>query len=168
MSSQNNYDVRKLRMDDITILNAQITNKPELSALQKGEFQFAVEHKFELATYFEGKSIRLIQSSTVETLDNKTQKPIQITAKFDIAYFFFLENFNDIFAADPEVIEDNIASSLINICYSTSRGIMFTRCQGTVMKNLIIPILPTDEILNFKKEVLSTEPKKSSKKKSKK
>lgn len=167
MISQSNYDVKKLRLDDITIISAQITNKPELTALQKGEFKFSIQHSFELATYLEGKSMRLIQSSKVETLD-KSEKPIDVTAKFDIAYFFFLENFSDVFDESPQVIEDNISTSIINICYSTSRGIIFTRCQGTIMKNLILPVLPTDEKLNFEKEFFHSEPEKKIKKKHKK
>lgn len=155
MPSQNNYDVRLVRLDEITILNAQINNKPGWVSLPKEQFKSYLTHNFELATNFAINSLRLVHTANIEMSNKETDSPLAVTGKFGIAYFFSIENFKDIFDEEIEdIIADNIATSLINICYPTSRGIIFTRCQGTIMKDLILPILPTDEIAKFQKELI--------------
>ena len=89
MNNQSNYDIRLVRIDDITIVNAQINNESKLTILPKEKYLFGITYKFEIATNFEGKRVRIIQSCDIETLSKETNSSIGVTGKFDIAFFSF-------------------------------------------------------------------------------
>jgi len=163
MASQNNFNARVLRLDDITILNAQIANKVEHGILPKKQAQFSLAHKFEIATNMDSKGLRVVHSVEIEMIDKGKPREVVNTGTFEIGYYFKLDNFKDVFDIEPDFIQDNITIPLINVSYSTSRGIIFTRCLGTVMENLIMPILNPSDVMQMEKENI-TQPKKISKK----
>ena len=79
---------------------------------------------------------------------------MEVSGRFDIAYFFGVENLEKL-VNDGEgfLINPDLLSSLANIAYSTSRGIIYTRCQGTILKKVILPILSTQKLV----EILQTQ-----------
>lgn len=154
MSNQDNFDIRKARIEDISIVNAQINNETELIALPKEKYIYNIGYSFEVALNFEIKKLRIVHFCDVKVCRVEDKEPIAINAKFDIAYYFVFQNFDELFENPDIEVKEHIVTSLINIVYPTSRGILFTRCQGTILKNLILPILPTDEIKKFEKEFL--------------
>ena len=168
MASQDNFNPRLLRLDEITILNAQIINKSDWTNLPKEQSKFSLSHKFEIATNIEGKGLRLIHTVNIEMINKEKPTDSVNTGTFDIGYYFTLDNYKDVFDKEPEIINDNISVGLINVSYSTSRGIIFTRCLGTVMKNLIMPILNPADIAQFEKEKITPLKKVSKRQKAKK
>lgn len=75
---------------------------------------------------------------------------LDITSKYSIVFLFSIQNLpalavvkdNELTSVDQEML-----SSLLNIAYSTSRGILYTRFLGTVLEGIILPVLSTADLL---------------------
>ncbi len=148
MSEKKKFDVNQLKLEDIVITNARIDNNTGLTTLDKNKYIFDIAHSFDIAFNTEKNLLRVVSSSIIKTLEKQGEKEVKINANFDIAFFFKLET-------EMEIEDAGLLVSVANIAYSTSRGIIFTRCQGTIFKSIILPIFSSDkliEVLKSKKD----------------
>jgi hypothetical protein len=77
--------------------------------------------------------------------DNKVQ-----LANFQIDFHFKvekLENFYSINAENKPVFSGLLIATLLGICVSTSRGIIFEKCNNNGIENLLIPIVSPQKML---------------------
>lgn len=158
MSNKSLFNVDLVKVDNIVITNARIQNNTEITSLERNLYEFDITHSFGAAVGIEQKKMRVVFSCQVKTLNRETKSEIGINANFDIAFFFIVENLTELVGNGPE-FESNadLIISLSNIAYSTSRGIIFTRCQGTIMKSLMLPIMSTDKIIEMYRNKESAE-----------
>lgn len=152
MNNSSLFNIDLIKLDQIIVTNATINNPSQLSILENGKHEFQLTYNFLFGHKIEEKKFRLIFSCETKTL-NEHKEEIKVSAKFDIAFLFSVENLNDLITrksdSDPFLINNDLITSLANLAYSTSRGIIFTKCQGTIMKNLIIPILSTQKVIEI-------------------
>jgi hypothetical protein len=139
-------DIELLRIDEIVINNAAIENNTELSFLEKDKYYFEINYNFSAGINPSQKKVRVIINYNISTFLNSNEK-IDINGKFEIAYFFSVENLLN--TGEEIEINPDLASSLANIAYSTSRGIIYTRCQGTILQKLILPVTSTKRLVDM-------------------
>lgn len=145
------FDISLIKIDEIVITNAGIDNDTELVFLDKGNHYFDIKYGFTPGININKKKFRIIFSCDINTF-NKSDEPIAIKGRFEIAFLFNVENLESLTTFTENeglVIDPDFVSSLSNIVYSTSRGIIYTRCQGTILKNLILPIISTTDLLKM-------------------
>ncbi len=148
MSNNDNFDIELLKIDEIIILNALIENNTDLSHLESEKYYFDISYGFSPAISVNQKKIRVIFTCNIKLL-TLTNEPIDIKGRFELAYFFELENLEKLVNLENTIeINSDLITSLANISYSTSRGIIYTRCQGTILKKLILPIISTKKLLD--------------------
>lgn len=79
----------------------------------------------------------------IETESSEEQE--EALAKFDLVYLFEVQNLQAILKESEDVgdikAKMNLIMAISAISFSTSRGILMTRLQGTVMKDYILPII---------------------------
>lgn len=152
MNSLSTFNIDLIIMDQIQITNASINNEAQLSTLEKGKHEFKLTYNFLLGHNILEKKFRIIFSCEIKTFGEDSNE-ININAKFDIAFLFTVENLEGLIikTEDSEVftIDNDLITSLANLSYSTSRGIIYTKCQGTILKSVIIPILSTQNLLEI-------------------
>lgn len=136
------FDINKVRIEDILITNASIENQDNLSGLEKGQHQFDLTYGFDPALNVEQKRVRFIFNCEIKVLDNN-RNSLGVSAKFAIAFIFVVDNLDELVIKKEEMsdIDGDLMIALANITYSTSRGIIYTRCQGTIIKKIIFPII---------------------------
>jgi hypothetical protein len=139
-------DIELLRIDEIVINNAAIENNTELSFLEKDKYYFEINYNFSAGINPSQKKVRVIINCNISTFLNSNEK-IDINGKFEIAYFFSVEKLLN--TGEEIEINSDLASSLANIAYSTSRGIIYTRCQGTILQKLILPVTSTKRLVDM-------------------
>jgi hypothetical protein len=69
---------------------------------------------------------------------------------FHFQFIYQIENLKELaIAAKKERLEVNTALSnaLASITYSTARGIIFSRLQGTALQNFILPVINTNNLV---------------------
>lgn len=77
----------------------------------------------------------------------------EATGTFHLVFIYQVEGLNNL--AKPRenrFIELNpaLANALSSVTYSTSRGILLTRLQGTALQNFILPIINPNKLLHDK------------------
>ena len=150
MSNENAFDISLVKLDDIAVTNASIKNETKLISLEKSKYTFEFGFDFEIAVSVELKKMRLTFSCNIETLEKESKNKIDISANFQICFYFLIPNLEELIGKGPDfIIRQDVGVSISNLCYSTARGIIYTRCQGTPFRFFILPILPTTDIISM-------------------
>src|SRR5690606_19227267 len=69
-------------------------------------------------------------------------KEVEASGKFGFSFIYKVENFEELITVDNKgtaTFEYGLKNALASITYSTSRGILLTRFQGTVLSSFILP-----------------------------
>ena len=92
------------------------------------------------------------------TIEIKTESKGQTTKEasgyFHLVFIYLVQNLND--AAKPDgknliELHHGLANALSSVTYSTSRGILLTRLQGSALQNLVLPIINPNKLLQNNK-----------------
>ena len=76
----------------------------------------------------------------------ESEKELGLEAKIGLEYHFKVKDIEK-FVDKEEKMELSLAASLINIAYSTSRGIILEKTQNTYFHGIIIPVVDSTKIL---------------------
>ncbi|HLV41163.1 MAG TPA: hypothetical protein VKY37_02700 [Brumimicrobium sp.] len=68
---------------------------------------------------------------------------------FEMIFIYHVENLDSLAKEEDNklIVNGGLSSSLASITYSTSRGILMTRFQGTVLRNFILPVINPNDLL---------------------
>ena len=82
---------------------------------------------------------------------DKSQKPIGIEGEYAIEFNYHIENMDDFLTKKEEqddyIVGDDLGGTIAGISYSTARGIILERTQGTDFNGIIIPVINPKELL---------------------
>jgi hypothetical protein len=149
MSNFDNFNIDLLKINDIVINNAAIENNTKLTQLENDRYFFDIEYGFIPGVKMSEKKVRLIFNCEIKTFSISKEK-IDVQGRFEISFFFEVENLDKLIIPEDEIIVDSgLMETLANITYSTARGIIYTRCQGTILKSLILPVMPTKMLVEM-------------------
>ncbi|WP_043023864.1 hypothetical protein [Fluviicola taffensis] len=107
--------------------------------------------KFDLAFNLEENLIKSDFFIEIKTESKENTNLEEATAKFHFAYIFNVENFKELTVVVDDTnldINGGLANSLASIVYSTTRGILMTRFQGTALADFILPVRDPNELIN--------------------
>ena len=80
------------------------------------------------------------------TAENQEKKEIGLQAEIAIEYHFKIENLESHLNKEDK-LDLALAASLMNISYSTSRGIILEKTQSSYFKGIILPVIDSTKIL---------------------
>lgn len=70
---------------------------------------------------------------------------------FQIQFFVRVENISEYTISrqsEKIVLHSDLGNFIASLTYSTSRGILFSRVMGTALKDFILPVINTDDLLS--------------------
>jgi len=160
------YDGTSLSLENISLVNGAIENPQNKdvaievpTALQ---FGFGFEKKLNVVH----ERILINFQSEIKCVDSNNVF-MGIQALFTIQFLFHIEGLKEyIELKEKEKVYDidpSLHASTLSIAYSTARGIIFNRCLGTVMGNVILPVLDLKSLIDIANGT-PAEPKKDSSK----
>lgn len=139
------YDPLRLSIIEFKIVKGNINAPYEFDSnlIDNYETSMAFGSSFNL----EKKVVKANMGFEIET--KSTSKQEEATVNFDFVYIFKVENLDELLAddADPKDLK-RLMIAIAAISFSTSRGVLLTRLQGTVMKEYILPIIDPVKLLN--------------------
>ncbi|MDC9721979.1 MAG: hypothetical protein PSN34_04300 [Urechidicola sp.] len=139
------YDPLRLRIIEFKIVNGNIKAPYEFddSLIDNYETSMAFGSSFNL----EKKVVKANMGFEIET--KSTSEQDEALVNFDFVYIFEVDNLDELFTegAAPEDLK-RLMTAIAAISFSTSRGILLTRLQGTVMKEYILPIVNPVKLLD--------------------
>lgn len=144
----NLFDIEKVSLDEVIIMNASIENKTNITSFDKKQFLRRFSYGFGAAADIEKNKLKVVFTCEMKTERISDGESIDISGTFEISYTFTVKNLGELASIeDKEIKIDNILLiNLFNLAYSTSRGVIYTRCQGTIVNDFILPILPTSKL----------------------
>lgn len=145
--SANMLKPEKIEIVDFKIIKGQI-NSPFDFEIEKVEgHTFNVD--FELGFNLDDKLIKASFSISVET-KSKQKNVEEATGAFNFDYVFYVDNIEELTKLEKDEVvslHPALGNALASITYSTSRGILMTRFQGTALRNFILPVINPNDLL---------------------
>lgn len=88
----------------------------------------------------------------IKAITNSEKKNAQeAEGFFHIAFFFEVDNLEELAAIGPDKriqVHSKLANAIASISYSTARGIILSRFQGTALKDFVLPVIDPNTLIN--------------------
>jgi hypothetical protein len=151
MSDKSIFDPEKLSILDFKFVKGQVET-PEDFDVTKIEGHH-LENSLLLATDMSQNLIKADFNIEIKT-DSQGQNIEEATGSFHLVFVYKVDNLEELANwENPNILELNpvLGNALASITYSTARGIMLTRLQGTAFMDFILPIINPNKLLHHKK-----------------
>ena len=144
------YDIDAVKLEEITIVNASIENEEGVSVLNK-DSGFDIQFKVTPGVNIAIKKVRIIFSCGIQAFKDESRvEKLNVKGNFEVSLIFGVDNLADLAKTTENGLVDvspDLIAGLSNIAYGTSRGIIYTRCLGTVLGKIILPVISTPKLL---------------------
>lgn len=138
-----------IHMTSLNVYKASVETSDEYLDSPLEINNIGVEYAQQSALNIDDKAIRIRLEIRLNPVDEE-KKSIGINAGYGIEFHFEVENLEDFLSdeEDEKKINGVLAGTLMGIAYSTARGIIFDRTQGTFFKGVILPVIDPKELVN--------------------
>jgi len=144
-------DPDKLTLTEFKLIKGQV-DTPEYFDVNKiagNDIENSLQFSFKLDD-------KLVKTDfTIELKTNsKGANAEEATSSFHLVFIFKVENIEQLTTKTEKnssiKFSTSLGNALSSIVYSTSRGILLTRLQGTAFQNFILPIINPNKLLSKK------------------
>ncbi len=151
MSDNNNiFNPEKISIVEFKMVKGQVDVPEEFeSSNVKG---YHLDNSLQLGFNLDEKLVKADFTIEIKT-ESKGQIDKEAIGYFHLVFIYHVENLNDLAKPDDKnLIELHpvLANALSSVTYSTSRGILITRLQGTALENFVLPIINPNKLLHKK------------------
>ncbi|WEK36985.1 MAG: hypothetical protein P0Y53_05670 [Candidatus Pseudobacter hemicellulosilyticus] len=148
--SAGQFDVEQISIEQITITKAYIDNEAEGLIFPKDAF-FDFSYDINTSANLEEQKMRASFVCKIAVYEDAAmQNKMEIGGHFEIAYIFLIQNLEEIsieYENDLVTVPEDLIESIYSIIYSTSRGILYSKCLGTVLDNVVLPVISTPKLI---------------------
>jgi hypothetical protein len=142
-------DPAKIHIVDTRVLNGQIDAPFEfhITKVKGHNYQLG----FELSFNLEDKNA-LAQLRVQVTTESEEKVAKEATGAFLIAFVYHIENLDELVKQTKKEglsIDGALGNALASITYSTTRGILMTRFNGTALQNTVMPVISPNDLLEM-------------------
>ena len=138
----------KIHLQSFKILSAEMKS-PYFFDAEKIE-RFETNTEFDLAFNFDDCMVKSDIKIMVNSISEENTNEEEASANFHLAFIFYVENFKDLAVVvkdDTLELKGGLANALASIVYSTTRGILMTRFQGTALADFILPVIDPNALI---------------------
>jgi len=110
---------------------------------------FNLDIDFNMGFNLEQKVIRADLMVDIKTQSSEEQEE-EAAGHFDFTFVYTVHNLEQLANKNKEgeiLMHGYLGNALASITYSTSRGILMTRFQGTALQNFILPVINPNDLL---------------------
>jgi hypothetical protein len=148
MSDNQLFDPEKLSIIEFKFIKGQV-DTPEDFIIDKVEGH-QLENTLQLAFNLEEKLVKADFTVEIKTASNNANSK-ESTGSFHLIFIYRIENLEELAKPDKNNLLDlhpALGNALSSITYSTSRGILLTRLQGTALQSFVLPIINPNKLLH--------------------
>ena len=150
MSDNQIFEAEKLSILEFKFLKDQV-DTPEDFVIEK-VIEYKIENSLQLAFNLEEKLSKV--DFSIEITTNCGDPNVkEASGSFHLVYVYKVENLEELTVLNKSnliEVQAVLTNALSSITYSTSRGILFLRLQGTALQNFMLPIINPNKLLNNK------------------
>lgn len=151
MSDNNNlFDPEKISIIEFKMLKGQI-DAPEDFEISNVNGHL-LDQSLQLGFNLDEKLVKADFTVEIKT-ESSGQNIHEAAGNFHLIFIYQVENLSDLAKPDDnQLIElhPGLANALSSVTYSTSRGVLLTRLQGTALQNFVLPIINPNQLLHKK------------------
>jgi hypothetical protein len=147
MFDQVQLQPEKIHLREFRILRGQIASPADLKMKYIKSYRSDVG--FEMAFNLEKSLVKADIQIKAQT-DSAGKNKEEAEGFFHIAFFFEVDNMSELaIETKPKHLEihPGLANAIASISYSTARGIILTRFQGTALREFILPVIDPNSLL---------------------
>ena len=146
--SANMLQPDKIEIVDFKIIKGQINSPFDFEIENVEGHTFNVD--FELGFNLDDKLVKTDFSVNVETKSKEGEDIEEAVGAFSFVYVFYVDNIEELTTLEKDqtvTLHPSLGNALASITYSTSRGILMTRFQGTALSDFILPVINPNNLL---------------------
>ncbi len=155
MSEQVKIYPEKIHLLSVRVIKGNIDVGDDFEEGQLASFNIEFDSKEGFG--LDDKLVRIVFTTRI-TAVNEENGVLPLTAEFSLEFIFKIDNLTDYISRfDEEIKNINVhyalGHTLLGIVYSTARGIILTRTQGTVVQEgILLPVIDTSILLKKTEE----------------
>ena len=155
-TQQLRFDPSKASVTNIEIVSFNVDDND--GKFQKtGNSDFHIKFQYSIQ-YSKSDKIIIVKTDIVVENDTSSRVITVIGGRLVVNFYFKIENLNDYLThleGDESQMDVSLAVNLVNVAYSTSRGLFFLKSRDTILEDLILPIVnPMDLIKSQTTELM--------------
>ena len=160
MNEQENRRVNaaEIHLQSVKVINGSISANPDLDPTTISEFK--MDFLTKTGTNVSANLVRIVFTIALTGL-NIEKKNLDVSASYTIDFGFTIDSLER-FVVNSDTsnelfIDSNLGATLMSIVYSTTRGIILTRTQGTIIDGVILPVIDPKTLLNITSQLKQSE-----------
>ena len=155
-TQQLRFDPSKATVANIEIVSFNVDdNDGKYKKTENDNFRVKFQYNIQ---YSKSDKIIIVNTDVDVKCITSSEEITDFGGRLIVNFYFKIENLNDYLTIiDGEVPEMNVnlAVNLVNVAYSTSRGLFFLKSRDTILENLILQIVnPMDLIKSQTTELM--------------
>jgi hypothetical protein len=150
MQDKNIFDPEKIAIEDFKMIKGQV-DAPENFDISK-VVGHELENALQLGFNLKDKLAKADFTITIKT-DSRGGNDTEAKGSFHLIFIFQIENLEELVIPEKNKrlnLNPGLANALSSVTYSTSRGILLIRLQGTALQNFVLPIINPNKLLKNK------------------
>lgn len=150
MQDKNKFDPEKITLIDFKMIKGQV-DTPENFDISKA-VGHQLENSLQLGFNLEDKLAKADFTINLRS-DSKGGNKNEASGNFHLIFIYRIENLEELAVSEKNNklnLDHRLANALSAVTYSTSRGILITRLQGTALQNFVLPIINPNNLLRNK------------------
>jgi len=144
-----NLIIEKLHLVEFKLLKGQIESPYGITNETIDGYQFEVG--FDVGFNIEQKLIKADLQIKIDVKNRDENAEEKASGFFQFLYVYRVDNLVDLVEESPDkkslLIHHNLANAVSSISYSTSRGVLLTRFQGTILSDFILPVMDPNKLI---------------------
>ena len=151
MQDKNIFDPEKITLIDFKMIKGQV-DTPENFDISK-VVGHQLDNSLQLGFNLDDKLAKADFTVSVKT-DSKGENESEASGNFHLIFIYRIENLEELATSEKNKrlnLNPGLGNALSSVTYSTSRGILLTRLQGTALQNFVLPIINPNNLLHNKK-----------------
>lgn len=151
MSDNNNiFDPEKISIVEFKMVKDQVDVPEEFETSNVEGHQ--LDNSLQFGFNIDEKLVKADFTIEIKT-ESKGLNAQEARGNFHLVFIYHVENLNELAKPDEKKLIElhpGLANALSSVTYSTSRGILLTRLQGTALQNFVLPIINPNKLLHYK------------------
>jgi hypothetical protein len=148
MQDKTVFDPEKITLVEFRILKEQV-DTPENFDISK-VIGHHLDNSLQFGFNLNDKLAKADFTASIKT-SSKSANESEASANVHLKFIYRIENLEELATAEKNKrlrLHPALASALSSLTYSTSRGILLIRLQGTALQNFILPIINSNNLLH--------------------
>lgn len=151
LDKQNNFDPQKATIIEFKMVKGQV-DTPEDFDQSKVEGRY-LENGLQFGFNLEDKLVKADFTIEIRT-ESRGANSEESIGNFHLVFIYHIANLEELAKPDKDgliELDPILGNTLASVTYSTARGVLLTKLQGTALHDFILPIINPNELL-YKKD----------------